>query len=260
MRKPTLQPIEILRVALLSSILVVGLDATAGAAEATTPSSADDGSTGVKSEDWGDSSSIEPEETIDKRIFGVIPNYRTSPSLKDYEPLTTNEKFRIASQDAFDRGTLVLAAVFAGDAQITHSDPSFGQGAKGFGRYFGAAYADFVIGDFMTEAVFPSLLHQDPRYFRRGTGGVWSRLGYAMGQIFWTHTDSGREAFNYSEIVGSSLGVAISNTYYPDHRNTSSAISKLSVQIGVDVAANILKEFWPDLSRKFSRTRHHRPR
>jgi hypothetical protein len=289
MRKHPLQSIERLRVALLSSILIVGLDAAAPAAEATSSyapcvgdetgygvtagsqsaapseaassSSPDEGSVRyVKSQDGGDSSGIEPKETIDKRIFGVIPNYRTSPSLKDYEPLTTNEKFRIASQDVFDRGTLVLAAVFAGDAQITHADPSFGQGVNGFGHYFGAAYADFVIGDFMTEAVFPSLLHQDPRYFRRGTGGGWSRLGYAMGQIFWTHTDTGRGAFNYSEIAGTAMGVAISNAYYPENGNTSSAISRLSMQIGVDMASNILKEFSPDLSRKFSRMRHHRPR
>jgi hypothetical protein len=108
----------------------------------------------------------------------------------------------------------------------------------------------------MTEAIFPALLHQDPRYFRRGTGSGWSRLGYAMGQIFWTHTDSGGTQFNYSEIVGNSTAVAIANAYYPDNRDVSSALAKLGTQIGVDMAGNILKEFWPDLGRKLSR-RHH---
>src|SRR6202011_6041573 len=130
---------------------------------------------------------------------------------------------------------------------------SFGQGAAGFGRYLGAAYGDLVIGDYMTEAVFPTLLHQDPRYFRRGTGSGWSRLGYAMGQIFWTHRDSGGTQFNYSEVIGNSTAVAISNAYYADNRTAGSAVSKLSIQLGIDMGSNILKEFAPGISRKFSR-------
>jgi hypothetical protein len=188
-----------------------------------------------------------------KRIFGIVPNYRTSPSLQSYEPLTPGEKFKIATEDSFDRGTVALAALFGGQGQLTNSNRSFGQGAAGFGRYFGASYGDFVIGDYMTEAVFPTLLHQDPRYFRRGTGSGWSRLGYAMGQIFWTHRDSGGMQFNYSELIGNSTAVAISSAYYVNNRTASDATSKLGTQLGVDMAANILKEFWPDLERKFRR-------
>jgi hypothetical protein len=188
-----------------------------------------------------------------KRIFGIIPNYRTSPSLHPYSSIGTREKFKIASQDSFDRGTFLLAAAFAGEAQLTNSNPSFGQGLAGYGRYLGTSYADFVIGDFMTEAIYPTLLHQDPRYFRCGTGSAWARLGYAVGQIFWTHNDSGSTGFNYSEIIGNSTAVAISNAYYADNRDFSDAAIKLGNQIGVDMAANILKEFWPDLQRKFSR-------
>ena len=108
----------------------------------------------------------------------------------------------------------------------------------------------------MTEAIFPTILHQDPRYFRRGTGSGWSRLGYAAGQIFLTHRDSGGTQFNYSEIVGNSVAVAISNAYYVDHRNAHDAVSQFGMQIGVDMAANILKEFWPEIQRKFSRKHH----
>jgi hypothetical protein len=194
-----------------------------------------------------------PPQAESKRILGIIPNYRTSPSLQNYEPLTSREKFKIASEDAFDRGTVGLAALFGGEGQLTNSNRSFGQGAAGFGRYFGASYGDFVIGDYMTEAVFPTLLHQDPRYFRRGTGSRWSRLGYAMGQIFWTHRDSGGTQFNYSEVLGNSTAVAISTSYYANKRTASDAVSGLGTQLGVDMAANVLKEFWPDLQRMFSR-------
>jgi len=188
-----------------------------------------------------------------KRIFGIIPNNRTAPSLENYKPLSAAEKFAIARQDSFDRGTVVLAALFAADAQLTNANPSFGQGARGYVHYFGTSYADLVIGNYMSEAVFPALLHQDPRYFRRGIGSGWSRLRYSIGQTFLTHTDSDRIQFNYSEILGNATAVAISNAYDSDHRNGSAATAKLGMQIGVDMASNVLKEFWPDLNRKFNR-------
>ncbi len=191
-----------------------------------------------------------PQES--KRIFGIIPNNRTAPSLKDYQPLSPKQKFAIARQDSFDRGTVVLAAAFAGYDQLTNANRAFGQGLPGYGRYFGASYGDFVIGNYMSEAIFPVLLHQDPRYFRRGVGSGWSRLAYSVGQIFWTHTDSDRTQFNYSEILGNSTAVAISNTYYQANRSVADSASTLGIQIGVDMASNVLKEFWPDVSRRFS--------
>src|SRR5580704_1567106 len=113
-----------------------------------------------------------------KRLLGIVPNYRSSPSLQNYQPLPPGDKFKIASEDAFDRGTVALAGIFGAEAQATNAN----------------------------------------RYFGQGQGSGWSRLGYASGQIFWTHTDSGGTEFNYSEIVGNSAAVAISNSYYADNR------------------------------------------
>jgi hypothetical protein len=188
---------------------------------------------------------------VDKHILGIVPNFRTSPMFTTYEPLKPREKFKIASQDSFDRGTFLLAAAFAGESQLNNDNRSFGQGVEGYSKYLGAAYADFAIGNYMTEAIFPTLLHQDPRYFRKGTGSGWSRLGYSVGQIFWTHQDSGHTNFNYSEIFGNSAGVAISNIYYKDSRTAHDAVSSLAVQVGVDLAVNIMKEFWPDFDNRF---------
>ena len=190
-----------------------------------------------------------------RHILGVIPNYKTSPNFDHYEPLTTREKFKLASEDSLDPGTLALAAVFGGIGQATDANKSFGQGVAGFGRYFGASYGDLLIGNYMSEAVFPSILHQDSRYFRRGTGSGHSRFAYAISQIFCTHSDSGGTQFNYSEWLGNSTAVAISNAYYPDHRSAGSSISKLGMQIGLDALGNVLKEFWPDLQRKIGKHR-----
>jgi hypothetical protein len=187
-----------------------------------------------------------------KHILWVISNFRTTPTLLEYKPLTPKEKFQLAAQDSFDRGTIALAALFAGESQLTNADKSFGQGVEGFAHYWATGYADFLIGDYMTEGIFPTLLHQDPRYFRRGAGRKLSRLGYAAGQIFVTHNDSGKTVINYSELLGNSTAVAISMAYYPDNRDASDAVSKLGFQLGVDMASNILKEFWPNKGSKIA--------
>ena len=197
-----------------------------------------------------DSTSTPPEG---KRIFGIVPNFRTSPMPNPYRPISVKEKFTIATKDSFDRGTVVLGLLFGAEGQLANSNPSFGQGMAGYARYASTGYADFVIGDYMTEAIYPSLLHQDPRFFRRGTGTGWSRFRYAVGQILITHGDNGRMQFNFSEIAGNATAVAISNAYYQDNRTAGEAGSKLAVQLGVDAAANLLKEFAPDISRKFRR-------
>ena len=188
-----------------------------------------------------------------KRIFWIIPNFRTAPLPAVYKPITVREKFAIARQDTFDRGTFALAALFAGEGQLSNSNRSFGQGAEGYAHYFGTAYADFAIGNFMTEAIGPTLFHQDPRFFRRGKGGFASRLGYAAGEIFRTHGDNGHRQVNFSELIGNSAAVAISMSYYPENRNVGDAVSKLGTQLGVDMASNILKEFAPDVARHFRR-------
>ena len=186
----------------------------------------------------------------DKRILGVLPNYRTANESAVYTPITVKQKFTIASKDSFDYPLIMLGAAIAGLGQWGNDNPSFGQGAAGFARRFGTSYADQAIGNIMTEGLFPSFLREDPRYFRRGTGSKWSRTFYAATRVFVTHTDTGSLRFNYSEVLGNAAAVAISNSYYPDNRNVSSNVEKLGQQIGVDAISQVLKEFWPDVKRR----------
>lgn len=191
-----------------------------------------------------------------KRIFGIIPNYRTYPTLKDYKPISSGEKFKIFAQDTFDRGSFMLAGLFAGKGFLANDTPAFGHGVSGFGKYYAAAYGDVAIGNFMTDALYPVMLHQDPRFFRRGTGSGWSRARYAVGQIFWTRNDSNHMQFNYSEVVGNATAAGIATAYYPDNRTVGAVASRWGIQLGIDMAGNVLKEFWPDLSGKLSRKHH----
>jgi hypothetical protein len=199
------------------------------------------------------SSVIEPKP---KGVFRMLENYGSAPTMNEFEPLTSAEKLTLASKDAFGPGTYAGAALSGGIAQWRNSNRSFGQGAAGYSRYFSAAFADSAIRTYLSEGVFPSILHQDPRYFRRGTGGGWSRLRYATGQVFRTHGDSGKTEVNFSELIGNSTAVAISNAYYADRRTASNGISQLAINFGADMGGNVFKEFWPDFQRKLSRKHH----
>jgi hypothetical protein len=201
----------------------------------------------------GGSSSVARATPQPRHILGIFPNHNASPCLSPYVPLSANEKFKIASEDALDPGAVALAALTGGAAQYFNSNRPFGQEVSGYSRYFGAAYGNHVIGVFLTEGVYPSLIRQDPRYFRKGTGSAGSRLGYAISRVLVTQTDAGGTAFNYSRVLGVSSTVAISSLYYAHHRDAADSAVGFGAQIGGAMAADILKEFWPDLLQRFSR-------
>jgi len=192
-----------------------------------------------------------PEPPGGKRVFGVLPNYRTVDGNNVTSPLTNTQKFSIASKDSFDYPLVLLSGALAGIGQWSNQDPSFGQGMAGFSKRFASNFSDQALGNMMTEALFPVLLHEDPRYYRRGRGSIWSRTGYAFSTIFVTHTDSATVRFNYSEWVGNTAATAISNAYYPDARTVGANVGKLVEQCSLDGLAQVLKEFWPDIKQKF---------
>jgi hypothetical protein len=184
------------------------------------------------------------------RIFGVIPNNKTVPQANAplEEPLSARQKFKLATKDTTDPFTVVLAAFYAGVAQWQDDFPTWGQGSAAYGKRFGAAYGDQVIGNYLTEAILPVLLHEDPRYFRKGTGLKRKRVGYALSRVVITRTDKGTDRFNYSEIVGNGMAAGISNLYYPaTERSVSETAQKFAIQIASDSAFNVLLEFWPDM-------------
>jgi hypothetical protein len=193
----------------------------------------------------------EPGSTQDKRIFGVLPNYRTADGTSPFMPITTKQKFTIATKDTFDYPSYVLAAAFSGLSQLDNSNPEFGQGLKGYAKRYGSAVADQDIGNFMTEAIFPTLLHEDPRYFRKVRGSVKGRLGYALLRVMITRTDSGGSRFNFSEWLGNGTVAAIGNAYYPNERGLSYTLQRTGTQVGTDAISDVLKEFWPDIKKKW---------
>ncbi|HTB12613.1 MAG TPA: hypothetical protein VK752_13620 [Bryobacteraceae bacterium] len=191
--------------------------------------------------------------TEDKRILWFFTNHRTTDDSEKAVTLTPRGKFTIAWNDATDRAIFLQTAVLSGISQANNTNPSFGQGVAGYAKRFGTTYTDFAVENLMTEGVFPTLLHQDPRYFRRGEGTKRSRLAYAMSRLFITRGDSGKSEFNYSEVLGAATSVAISNAYYPDGRTAGNNVTRYTEQLAFDAASNVLKEFWPSLKRKLPR-------
>jgi hypothetical protein len=201
-----------------------------------------------KSQDQSDSTSKD-------RLFFALPNFLTLENAGQIPPLTAGQKFKVVARGSFDPVQFVWYGFLAGISQAQNSEPGFGQGAEGYGKRYGAYFADGTIENFMTGAVFPSILHQDPRYFQSGKGGFLHRAGYSVSRIVVTRTDSGHEQFNYSEVFGSALSAGISNySYHPrSDRNIRNTASVWGSQVGYDTITIVVKEFWPDIRRKLKK-------
>jgi hypothetical protein len=189
----------------------------------------------------------------DKRIFGVLPNNRTTEDSIPFHSITARQKMTIAFKDSFDWPVFPTSAAFAALYQIEGQNPSFGQGMRGYAQRFATAYGDQMIGNMMTEGFVPALTHEDPRYFRRAEGSIKGRTLYALQQIVVCRKDSGGRTFNFSEWGGNATAVAISNAYYPDTRTASDNVQRLLIACGTDAFSNVLKEFWPDVKRRLHR-------
>jgi hypothetical protein len=184
------------------------------------------------------------------RIFGIVPSHNTLLNRSMVAPLRTPEKFRLAGADSFDQSASVLAGIYAGLGQWQHQYPEFGLGAAGLAKRYATAYGDQVIGNYMNEAIFPTMLHQDPRYYRMAHGGFIQRTTYAVSRVLITRSDSGAGQFNFSQAAGTASAAAIANLYYPD-RTFSSTMQRFGIQLASGGVFNILKEYWPNIRQRF---------
>jgi hypothetical protein len=198
-----------------------------------------------------------PKGTSNDRLFYVLPNFMTLEESENVPPLTTKEKFAVTARGIYDPAEFALTGIVALLGQASNSDPSYGQGMEGYAKRYATTYGDNVIENFMASAIFPTIFRQDPRYFQLGHGGGKKRLWHAFTRAFVTRSDSGKHEFNISEIGGALAAASISTyTYHPDSdRGFGEVISVWGTQVGWDVGTYILKEFWPDLRKKYSKHR-----
>jgi hypothetical protein len=195
--------------------------------------------------------------TSKDRLFFALPNFLTLENAGNVPPLTAGEKFKVTARGTFDPVEFAWYGALAGIGQAENSDAAFGQGAEGYAKRYGEQFADGTIENFVTKAILPSVLHQDPRYFQLGSGRFLHRTLYAVSRIFVTRSDSGNSQFNVSEVFGAAAAAGISTfSYHPrDDRNLGSAVNVWGTQLAFDTLSNVVKEFWPDIRRKLHRSK-----
>jgi hypothetical protein len=180
--------------------------------------------------------------TVNDRILAVMPNYGTVEKADKLPPITSGQKFKLATAGVFDYFTFPFIGGLAAIDQANNSPKSWGQGWGAYGKRYGASFADNGIGTYMTTAIFPSMLREDPRYYQLGKG---------MGRLFITRTDSGHNRFNYSETFGNAAAAGLSNIYHaPEDRTLSRNLETWGMLDMWDGVSNLMKEFWTDIRRK----------
>lgn len=189
-----------------------------------------------------------------KRILFIIPNFRSVSADVKLPPQSSKEKFKLMFEDSFDYSSFIYVGLLAGMADVQKSYPDFGHGGAAYGRYYWHQFADNLSGNILTEAVLPSVFHEDPRYYTLARGGFVKRSVYSVGRLAITRSDltatnAAHNTFNFSEIIGNGASAGISGLYYPSHDRTwTKTGQKWLVQMALDGFSNLVKEFWPDIN------------
>ncbi|HTV83165.1 MAG TPA: hypothetical protein VME18_10980 [Acidobacteriaceae bacterium] len=214
--------------------------------------------------------------TSNDRLFYTLPNFLTLQQSGRLPPLTVGEKFKVVALGDFDPVEYPWWGLLSAVSQAENSEPAYGQGWIAYAKRYGATAGDSTVENFMVGAVFPSILHQDPRFYQSSPGGYVHRAGYAISRIVVTRSDSGRSQFNYSEMVGAAVAAAISTYSYhpkstyistptnphlfiPSDRTLLNTTSVWGTQIGLDTITLLIKEFWPDVQGRLSHKSRHSP-
>jgi hypothetical protein len=177
------------------------------------------------------------------------PHYKPGAILCSLE---LKDKFVLFVMDSIDPVSFLDSAFNAGLAQAQDDDLRFGQGAAGYGKRFGASFADQASSKFFTDFVFPTIFAEDPRYYRLASGSGGTRFLHAVEHVFVAHRDNGNRIFNSSEWLGTTSAVVLSNTYHPgNERGIAPAVQAVGLSVMQDMGFDVLREFWPEISRKF---------
>ena len=192
-----------------------------------------------------------------KRILGVMPNYRAVSAGELPPPPSAAQAFKIATKNSFDYSSFVFVGITSAFAEWGDAHPPFGDGLKGYGRYYWRGFLDKTDGNYLVIFALPTLLHQDERYYAKGKGGIWKRGIYAATRILITPNYEGHNVFNASEVFGRGMAQGISAFYYPSQSRTGGALAvKYGWAMGRDALTNVFREFWPDINAHLFHRRH----
>ena len=184
------------------------------------------------------------------RVAGVVPAFNAEDDV-NAPKLSDSEKFHLFTRTVKDPFNLIMPGVNALILSSSGSSSGYGGGFGGLAKRYGASVADSISGNFFRLYAYPSLLHEDPRYFRAGHGSVWQRTRHVFGATIRTRKDDRTFRFNWSKLLASVSSSALSNAYYPpENRGTKLTASRIGLSYLGEVGMNGLKEFWTDIVRK----------
>jgi hypothetical protein len=193
------------------------------------------------------------QEEKSERMLGVLPQFGVT-NQKNPSPLTPKQKFQLFYRSALDPVEFGVVGLEAGISQAENSFSAYGQGASGYGKRYAAGFTDQVSGNFFGNFIYPVLLKQDPRYFRKGEGPIKRRVVYALAQEFVGHKDGGARTFNWPSTLGLLTAGGISNAYYPERdRGFGLTMSRAGISLLYGSLGQLGSEFWPDIARKLRR-------
>jgi hypothetical protein len=181
--------------------------------------------------------------------MGVVPHFATTHV--NAPPLSAKEKLHLFWTTTFDPVTFVLIGAQAGMSQAENSFENYGQGAQGYAKRYGAAFADSATSNFFGNLLYPTLFKQDPRYFRLGEGTFKRRLGHSLTEQIIAHQDHGGRMFHFSNALGALTSGGVSNAYYPEEdRGFGLTMSRAGIAMAYAEVGGLFNEFWPDIQKR----------
>ena len=176
------------------------------------------------------------------------PHYKPDAALCSLKPV---DKFLLFAHVSIDPMNFLSAGFNAGIDHASNGRSTFGQGGTGYAKRFGANLADAVSSRFFKDFAYPAIFSEDPRYYRLGHGSTRKRLLHAAGHVFVAHHEDGTRMFNYSESLGSVSSAALSNVYHPGNRHGAGGTARrVGYSFTFDIGYDVLREFWPEITRK----------
>jgi hypothetical protein len=192
-----------------------------------------------------------------QRILGIMPDFNMMDNA-GAPPLSPRQKFQLFFKSSTDPYVFFVSALVAGTGQAKDSNPGYGQGAEGYFKRFGASYTDTFDGNLWGNAILPTWLHEDPRYFRKGTGSAGSRILHAALSTVWCRRDDRSWGPNYANVAGNIISGAISNVYYPEADRGAGLVFSNALTVTAEGAIGAqLVEFWPDIVRHYRNKKSH---
>ncbi|MGB7264849.1 MAG: hypothetical protein WBC92_05015 [Terracidiphilus sp.] len=182
--------------------------------------------------------------------LSILNRYKRFVSVPGVQPLTPQEKGRLAIHNLLDPFNLITIAGEAGISVAANSHSGYGPGMPGFGRYVGVSFTQDLTGEFFGTFLIPSLVHQDPRYRRMPNATVPRRVLHTVAQVFWTQHDNGKAMVNYANLAGFAIDDAIGNLYVPGQQTRFSASAeRYGIGLATAPISNLVIEFLPDVAR-----------